>query len=152
MKHITPLALLILLLSSCAKDPVDMAYPEIDIAFEGAFPVQCAVINRGEVFVFKAKFTDNAALGSFGIDIHDNFDQHSHSTEVQVCVMDDKKEAVNPFVYIRSFAITGSPRTYEAEVEIDVPADVDPGDYHLMIRVTDREGWQTMRGLSIKVR
>ena len=151
MKNIPLLAALILTLSSCGKDAVDMEYPEIDIAYGGAFPVQCAVITRGEAFVFKARFTDNTALGSFGVDIHDNFAQHSHSTELQRCVMEDKKEAVNPFVYIRSFDIPGDQRMYEAEVEINVPADVDPGDYHLMIRVTDREGWQTMRGLSIKV-
>lgn len=152
MKYIPLLALVILISASCSDETPDMEYPQIDLAYGGAFPVQCSVIERGKPFVFKARFTDNAALGSFGVDIHDNFDQHSHSTEVQQCVMDDKKEGESPFIYIRSFDISGSPHIYEAEVEIDVPADVDPGDYHMMIRVTDRDGWQTMRGLSIKIR
>ncbi len=152
MKRIPLFVLMILISVSCSKEAADMEYPEIDRTYGDAFPVQCSVIERGKTFLFKARFTDNAALGSFGVDIHDNFDQHSHSTEVQQCVMDDKKEGENPFIYIRSFDISGSPHMYEAEVEIDVPADVDPGDYHMMIRVTDREGWQTMRGLSIKIR
>lgn len=29
---------------------------------------------------------------------------------------------------------------------------IDAGDYHFMIRVTDKEGWQTMKGLSLKIR
>lgn len=153
MRNITVLFLLIWIIAACSKDTdtVDMDYPVIDMSYIEAFPVQCGVVNRGETFIFKARFTDNAALGSFGVDIHHNFDQHSHSTEVQTCVMDGRKEAVDPFVYIRSFDISDNPRVYEAELEIDVPAGVDPGDYHLMIRVTDREGWQTMRGLSIKI-
>nr|WP_229206214.1 DUF4625 domain-containing protein [Dyadobacter fermentans] len=38
-----------------------------------------------------------------------------------------------------------------ANQQIDVPADIDPGDYHFMIRLTDKEGWQTIRGISIKI-
>lgn len=156
MKKITKIIASVLLvgtMAACSKDAdtVDMEAPEIDLKYTHTFPVQCGVVSRGEVFVFKARFTDNVALGSFGVDIHNNFNQHSHSTEVQACEMEDEKEAVNPFSYIRSFDIAENPIHYEAEVEIHVPSDVDPGDYHLMIRVTDREGWQTMRGLSIKV-
>nr|WP_244939634.1 DUF4625 domain-containing protein [Arcticibacter tournemirensis] len=32
-----------------------------------------------------------------------------------------------------------------------MPADADPGDYHFMIKLTDKEGWQTIKGLSIKL-
>lgn len=151
MKKITVMLFLCWIFIACSKDTADKEYPVIDLAYAQAFPVQCSEISRGETFVLKARFTDNVALGSFGVDIHNNFDQHSHSTEVQACAMDDKKEAVNPFVYIRSLDIAGNPQTYEASLEINVPADVDPGDYHLMIKVTDREGWMTMRGLSIKI-
>jgi hypothetical protein len=34
---------------------------------------------------------------------------------------------------------------------IDIPEGVDSGDYHLMVRLTDRTGWQAIRGVSIKV-
>ncbi|HWK56426.1 MAG TPA: DUF4625 domain-containing protein [Parapedobacter sp.] len=138
---------------SCSKDAetVDTEYPVIDGNFAGAFPQQCGTVRRGETFVFRAKFSDNVALGSFSLDVHDNFDHHSHSTEVEACDMGPVKEAEAPFKYIKSFDIPGAPKTYEAEVAIAVPADVDPGDYHFLMRVTDREGWQTLRGLSIKI-
>jgi hypothetical protein len=42
-------------------------------------------------------------------------------------------------------------KSYEATTQITIPADVDPGDYHFMIRLTDKEGWQTLKGLSIKI-
>jgi hypothetical protein len=32
-----------------------------------------------------------------------------------------------------------------------VPEDVDTGDYHFLIKVTDKEGWQAIRGLSIDI-
>ena len=138
---------------SCSKDAetVDTEYPVIDANFAGTFPQQCGTVLRGETFVFQAKFSDNVALGAFSLDVHDNFDHHSHSTEVEACDMGPVKTPENPFGYIKSFDIPGAPGTYEAQVEINVPADVDPGDYHFLIRVTDQKGWQTLRGLSIKI-
>jgi len=138
---------------ACSKDAetVDTEYPVIDDNFAEASPQQCSTIARGETFVFRARFSDNVALGSFGLDVHNNFNHHSHSTEVEACDMGPVKEPENPFTYIKSFDIPSAPRTYEAEVEIAIPADIDPGDYHFMIKVTDREGWQTLRGLSVKI-
>ncbi|WP_262246210.1 DUF4625 domain-containing protein [Parapedobacter soli] len=141
---------------SCSKDAetVDTEYPVIEKNFEAAFPQQCGTVRRGETFVFRARFSDNVALGSFGLNVHDNFDHHNHSTEVEECTLeqeDSTNTPIKPFTYIKSFDIPGAPETYEAQVEIDVPMDVDPGDYHFLISVTDREGWQSRRGLSIKI-
>jgi hypothetical protein len=36
-------------------------------------------------------------------------------------------------------------------LEITIPNDVDEGDYHFMIRVVDVNGWQAMKGLSVKI-
>lgn len=138
---------------SCSKESetVDTEYPVIDANYAEAFPQQCGTVLRGGTFVFRAAFSDNVALGSFSLDVHDNFDHHSHSTEVEACDMGPVKVPENPFKYIKSFDIPGSPKTYEARVEIAVPEDIDPGDYHFMVRVTDREGWQSLRGLSITI-
>jgi hypothetical protein len=38
-----------------------------------------------------------------------------------------------------------------AEVDIVVPEGVDEGDYHFMVRVTDRAGWQELRSVAIDV-
>lgn len=140
-------------LSSCSSDnnEIDTEYPVIDISASNSFPIQCSEITRGQKITFRAKFTDNAALGSYSLDIHHNFDHHTHSTEVNDCVADPIKKPVNPMLYINSVTIPDGQKSYEAVQEITIPTDIDPGDYHFMIRLTDKEGWQTIKGLSIKI-
>ena len=141
-------------LAGCSKDEktVDTEYPEIDLTAATAYPKQCSELKRGETFTFKALLKDNAKLGSFSVDIHHNFDHHSHSTEVNSCTMDPVKTPVNPMLFIRSFPIPESSTSFEANVDIEIPADIDPGDYHFMVLLTDAEGWQTIKGLSIKIK
>ncbi|MDR6785439.1 hypothetical protein ABIE26_004149 [Pedobacter africanus] len=142
------------LLFGCSKDEaaLDTEYPTIDISLGDAFPKQCSVLQRGEKYIFKAYLSDNVQLGAVSVDIHHNFDQHTHSTEVNDCSLDPVKKPVKPFLLIQSFPIPAGLKTYQTNAEITVPADVDPGDYHFMIRLTDKEGWQTIKGLSIKIR
>ena len=40
-------------------------------------------------------------------------------------------------------------RSYEARVKIPIPEDVAEGDYHFMIRLTDKAGWQQLKALAI---
>lgn len=147
------IAVLTNFLTGCSSDnnQTDTQYPVIDISASDAFPIQCSEITRGQKITFRAKFTDNAALGSYSLDIHHNFDHHSHSTEVNNCTADPIKKPVNPMLYINSVTIPDGQKSYQALQEITIPADIDPGDYHFMIRLTDKEGWQTIKGLSIKI-
>ncbi|GAA5025239.1 hypothetical protein GCM10011506_09580 [Marivirga lumbricoides] len=154
LKHILTSStfLAFLLFCSCEEEvEIDTEYPEIDIAFDEAFPKQCSSINRGETFIFKARFTDNIQLGGYSVDIHHNFDHHTHSTEVNDCDMEAVKAPDNPFLFIQNYAIPEGQNEYVAEMEIEVPENVDSGDYHFMILLTDAEGWQTIKGLSIKI-
>lgn len=141
------------LFSSCSGDDaeIDTEYPVIDISGANAFPIQCTTMTRGQTITFKAVFTDNVALGSYSLDIHHNFDHHTHSTEVVSCEMEAVKKPVKPFLFINNYTIPENVKSYEATAQITIPADVDPGDYHFMIRLTDKEGWQTLKGLSIKI-
>jgi hypothetical protein len=139
------------LIASCNQTDTDTEYPVIDMSGSDAFPKNCQTVQRGQTFVFKATFSDNMALGSFSIDIHHNFNHHSHSTESETCTMGDVKTAVNPFVYIKSFDIDQATGNYVAEIPIEVPLDVDEGDYHFRVSLTDHEGWRTMKGISIKI-
>lgn len=152
---ITSLAIILLLgiASGCKKDKeeVDTIYPTISIEAANAFPKQCSILKRGEKFIFRADLSDNIALGSVSVDIHHNFDQHSHSTEVLACNMDAKKTPISPMLYIKDFPIPSGQKNYQIVQEIEVPANVDPGDYHFLIRLTDQSGWQTIKGLSIKI-
>lgn len=154
-KQLTTICLiLITIISACKKEnqkEIDTEYPVIDITAENSFPKQCSEVKRGETFMFRASVSDNAELGSVSVDIHHNFDHHTHSTEVESCDLEPVKTPVKPFLLIQSYPIPSGLKTYEVQQEITVPADVDPGDYHFMIRLTDKEGWQTLKGLSIKI-
>jgi hypothetical protein len=144
---------IIIFAMGCKKDQqqIDTEPPVIDIS-TNSFPVQCSILTRGEKVVFKAKFSDNAALGSYSIDIHQNFDHHTHSTEVANCTLDPIKAPVKPFLFINTFQLPEGKTVYEANTEITIPSDIDPGDYHFLIKLTDKEGWQTIKGISIKIK
>lgn len=148
------MAAMVVMLYSCSKDSkasIDTEYPVIDISNANAFPVQCSRIEKGETFTFRAQLADNARLGSVSVDLHHNFDHHTHSTEVNACGMEAVKAPVKPFVFIQNYPLPQGLSQFEVSQEIKVPADIDPGDYHFMIRLTDEAGWQTMKGLSVKI-
>ncbi len=146
------IATMILFLTNCTQEEIDTEYPNFDENYALAYPQNCDTIQRGETFTLRARFTDNVALGGFSIDLHNNFDHHTHSTEGETCEQDNAKLPVNPFVYIYESDIPEGSSTYNAEIQITIPADVDTGDYHLMIRLADAEGWQTLKGLSVKIK
>ncbi len=153
-KNLISISLALIFLTTGCKDDkeiIDTEPPEIILTAADAFPVQCSTVSRGQTFTFRALLRDNVRLGSYSLDIHHNFDHHSHSTEVEECAMEQVKTPVNPFLLIRNYPIPEGLREYEAATEITVPADVDPGEYHFLIRLTDKEGWQTLRGISIKI-
>lgn len=140
------------LLTGCNPPEKDDLLPTIDMQTDGAFPADCATIQRGSTFIFKATFRDNEELGSYSIEMHHNFDHHTHSTSSVECSMDPVKVAVHPFHYLEEFAIPDNKTEYKATVQIAVPDSVDPGDYHFMIRVTDRAGWQALKGISVRIK
>jgi hypothetical protein len=142
-------AFVTLALGSCSKDEKDDEKPVIDM--QQGFPLNCDTIYRGQNFSFRAVFTDNFELGAFSLDIHHNFDHHSHSTDLVECPTEPVKQPMNPMLLIRQFDIPDGIKRFEAEAEIFVPEDVDIGDYHFMVRLTDKTGWQTIRGISIKI-
>lgn len=149
---------LFLSVSSCSKDgtEVDNQKPEIDLSFSQAFPQNCDTLYFGEPFTFSVLFVDNAELGSYSIDIHNNFDHHSHSTEVTECSPDPFKSPLNPLVFIQDYSITAGVKRYETNLKITLPASnsvgiYDEGDYHFLISLTDKSGWSTQKGLSIKI-
>lgn len=143
-------ALLLLLLLGC-NSHIDEATPFIEMSENWASPQACQKVYRGDSLVFRARLTDNIELGSYSIELHNNFDHHTHSTSVIECDFDPIKTAINPFLYIKEFSIPAGLTEYQASVRIDIPKDIDTGDYHFMIRLTDKAGWQTFKGISIKI-
>ncbi len=151
-------ASLLLCFASCSSsddnEEKDMEKPVIEESQDPnkANPIPCQIYNRGDVIPFRYVFTDNDELGNFNIEIHNNFDHHTHGTASVDCPLDEKKKPVNPWVYNQDYPIPSGLKTYEAKTEIQIPKDIDPGDYHFMIRVTDKAGWQQIAAISIKVK
>lgn len=142
-------------MNACSDD-IDTEKPSIDLAITGAFPTSCDTLYFDEPFTVKVLLTDNVELGAYNIDIHNNFDQHAHSTEFEECTFDDEKLAVNPYIFIKDYPIPAASSRYTTEIPITLPTSdgtdlYDEGDYHFQIRVTDTEGWSTLVGLNVKI-
>lgn len=149
--------ILLVIFNSCENGTeIDKEKPTISFDLKDAFPMNCDTLYFGEAFILKVKFTDNTELGSFSIDIHNNFDNHSHSTEVTECNLDPIKSPVNPFTSIDDFDIPTGEKEYQTNLSISIPSEnedglYDVGDYHFFISLTDKEGWSAQKGLSIKM-
>ncbi len=129
----------------------DMQKPAISEQGIVANPIDCQVYHRGESILFHYLLTDDIELGSYNIEIHNNFDHHTHSTTAIDCELDAKKTPQHPWVYNQDYAIPSGLRSYEAKFDIPIPADIDTGDYHFMIRLTDNAGWQQIHSVAIKI-
>lgn len=154
MKIKTPITLMLLCaLCACGSTSKeqDKVPPEIVPIGDYASPRNCQEFARGGTLPFAYAFGDNVELGSFNLEIHNNFDHHTHSTEAGECRPDPAKEPVHPWIYNQDYPIPASLNYYEAAIDIPVPADIDPGEYHFMIRVTDASGWQQLRSVSIRI-
>ena len=141
------------LLGGCGsdEDAKDMQKPVIEMNGSEYFPQNCISLKRGDRFTFRAKFLDNTELGNYNIEIHNNFDHHSHSTVSEECETEAKKAPVKAWVFNRDYAIPAGLKEYTASDEIAVPADADTGDYHFMVRLTDKSGWQQLAAISVKI-
>lgn len=153
-------------ITNCSKDDdKDMTQPVISAEGITANPINCQQYHIGDVIPFHYIMTDNEELGAYNIEIHNNFDHHSHSTEADdhdhdhdmgECD-DDEHEHEHEhsegkiWAYSKDFTIPAGLRSYDARHDIQIPNDIAPGDYHFMIRLTDRAGWQQLHAVAIKI-
>ena len=138
-------------LGACSSPSKDTTLPDILPAGDDTAPLNCQEYPRGGAIFFDYLFTDDSELGAYNLEVHNNFDHHTHSTEAGECRQDAVKQPVNPWIYNQSFSIPSGSTSFEARQTIAVPSDVDPGEYHFMIRLTDRSGWQQLKSLSIRI-
>ncbi len=154
MKNTILFGLLVIITSpffACNDTVKDEELPKINMKGSSAFPQNCTTVYRGESFTFSAIFTDNVELGSYSLEMHNNFDHHTHSTSSEECEMEPIKTPVKPLLFINQYEITAGKTNYLSVIRINIPSDVDTGDYHFMVRLTDKSGWQTFEGISVKV-
>jgi len=139
--------------SSSDDDNRDMSYPEISQEGIVAVPTDCQVFSPGDVIPFNYIFKDDTELGSYNIEIHNNFDHHTHGTTSTDCEMDEKKTATEKaWIYNQDFTIPAGQKKYNSRVDIQIPSDIDTGDYHFMVRLTDKAGWTTLHAVAIKIK
>ncbi|TCO05415.1 DUF4625 domain-containing protein [Natronoflexus pectinivorans] len=153
MKRLIFVSLIVVLfVSSCVKDSdTEAEAPKVDILL----PFACDTVYFGEEFTFRLKLTDKNALGNLSMDVHNNFNHHSHGDNV-TCQMDERKEAIHPYsnAWIHSLP---KQREYIFEKILTFPKETeennihDHGDYHFHIYVTNEDGYQVFTTLDIKV-
>ena len=148
------ITILILVVASCTTDDnaaKDEQKPTIDINYNEGFPQACSQLVRGETYSFKAMVSDNAELASYSLDIHHNFDHHTHDDQDGECSMDPKKTAINPWIFIENYTIEDGLTSYEINIGLTIPNDIDTGDYHCSFSVIDETGWQSRTSVDIKI-
>ena len=107
---------------------IEEAHPAIQTAEVCGAPANNVIlVDTGAEIVLDLLFTDDRELGEYKIDIHHNFDCHSHG-----------KRSVVPWQMIKVLPLKGDrERVIE---QIAVPSEVTVGDYHLLIQALDAEG------------
>lgn len=142
------------LIVSCT--PKDMTPPQILPIGDYASPLNCQQFYRGTVLPFAYLFIDDVELGSFNLEVHSNHDHHTHGTEAGECEEPEdeshhEEHPENPWVFNKDYPIPAGSASYEADIQIPIPSDIAPGEYHFMIRLTDAAGWQQLRSVAIHI-
>lgn len=153
-----------LILTSCNDKDKDITPPLIST--DGFTPANCDIYYAGDTLHVHFLCTDDRELGNFNIEVHNNFDHHTHSTEAADCDDEhlhqgeelhdehnhaDHADAEGAWVFNQDYTIPDGCRQYTADIRIPVPDNAAEGEYHLMLRLTDKAGWQTIKSVAIHI-
>lgn len=140
-------------LLSCSSDDEqrDEEKPTITLQYDNGFPQSCTELKRGQRYTIRVKVSDNKELASYGIDIHHNFDHHTHDDQGAQCTLGPIKKPVKPMIYMKNNTLETGKKSYEIVHEVQLGEDIDVGDYHCQISVTDITGWQARTSVDIKI-
>jgi hypothetical protein len=145
------LGLFALALVSCTETEIDEEKPTITVNYAGGFPQTCENLSRGQSYTIKAKVADNLELASYSIEMHHNFDHHTHDDQEDPCELEPITTAVNPFVFSTNGRILQGSTNYELDIDLIIPDGADTGDYHLALSITDVTGWQARTSVDVKI-
>ncbi|WP_159517539.1 DUF4625 domain-containing protein [Sunxiuqinia indica] len=126
----------IAILSSCNKDEVDNTQPIITIDE----PMENDTLYIGSDAHFECDFSDDTELSSYKIEIHNDFDEHSHVKSISI------EEDSVAFSYQNSWSFDeGLKNTHIHHHEIVIPETIGgvrtaQGNYHFGIYCTDIAG------------
>ncbi|WP_430614939.1 DUF4625 domain-containing protein [Flavobacterium sp. JP2137] len=121
-------------LSSCSSDDnnVDTQKPKIDLVA----PKEGAVLPAGKDVHFDMEVSDNVMLASYKVEIHNNFDNHNHSTALSAKA-DGELVA---FTFNRVWSLEGQKNADVHHHDIVIPANAKRGNYHFIVYVLDKAG------------
>jgi len=121
------LAIFSVLFSSCENEnDGDTIKPIINLIE----PEDGDVLKIGSELHFEMELSDNEMLKSYKIEIHSNFDNHTH-TRIS--------EVTENFRFNKSWDVSGR-NAFIHHHEIKIPSNATPGNYHLMVFCTDAAG------------
>ncbi len=107
-----------------------------------------AVAADGEGMHFEMELSDDKGLAAYKIEIHSNFDGHSHSVAAR---SEDDSETVD-FYYNNTWDdIAGQLNATVHHHEIVIPTDATHGDYHFIVYCTDEAGNESYVVSSIEI-
>ncbi len=161
----TIMTILAVSFSACENKSKDTTPPVIE---EATFlPADCDIYYPGDTIRVYFICSDDTELGNFNIEIHNNFDHHTHGTSSVDCDEEEGEEhhheegeehhhehetVEGAWVYNQDFAIGRGLKSDTLDIGIPVPVDALEGDYHFMLRLTDRAGWQTIKAVPIHLK
>lgn len=137
---------------SCNKEG-DTTKPTIEL-YE---PEDGEVFAAGGEICVEMDLSDDTALASFKIDVHNAFDGHEHTTEDSKSSDDDdyNTDTDNAFSYNKTsedlgIDISGLKNSFQ-HIHLEIPETAAHGDYHLMIYCYDTEGNESYVARSISI-
>ena len=141
-----------LTLVSCTETEIDEEKPTITVNYFGGFPQTCENLSRGQSYMIKAKVADNLELASYSVEMHHNFNHHTHDNQEGACELDPiTTPTSSTFKFTESNPFPEGLTSYEMSVDLVIPDGVDTGDYHLELSVTDVTGWQARTSVDVKI-
>lgn len=101
-------------------------------------PAEGAVLKPGSHIHFDMDLEDDVMLGSYKVEIHNNFDGHGHTKAT--AGEEEETGDTTPFTYNNSWTVSGQKNIHIHHHEIEIPVNATEGNYHLMVYCTDAAG------------
>ncbi|MDR1863977.1 MAG: DUF4625 domain-containing protein [Bacteroidales bacterium] len=108
-------------------------------------PAEGDVLKTGSDVHFEMDLSDDVELKSYKVNIHPNFDGHSHNKA------GEETEATVDFEFERSWDVSGKKNEHVHHHEIEIPENATPGAYHLMVYCTDAAGNEAHIAVNIEL-
>jgi len=120
-----------------SSDEIDTTAPSIELLD----PVNGEYMSAGGYAHFEANLSDDIELATYNLEIHENFDSHSHG---RLAATNDDPSLIK-WSYKQSFQVPSGSQEYMAvhEDEIEIAQNAMAGPYHYIVQAIDASGNST---------